>query len=268
MMVWQLARSACLLVAAGLLVYGLVWNFSTRRYLKGFVDAIIPLTGSPEEKTVALVGWFHHEPQRYVPPPAWENTETMSERDPVNIVQNARLLTVCGSASNAFMNLADVAGLKVRRLLLLNPSGGTMHVVAEVRWGDRWIVVNPSQGFIFMDSQGRALTRQELRDPAVFRDAISRMPGYDPTYIFDHTRHLRLQRIPILGVPLRRVFDRFAPGWDEWMNWSYLPENPSLCLVLASLPLFLAGLVVHLLMKRHGRRRQGKKSAELISIHQ
>ena len=77
----------------------------------------------------------------------------------MNIVQNARLLKVCGSASNAFMNLADAAGLKVRRLLLLDPSGDTMHVVAEVQWGDRWVVVNPQQGLVFKDQLGRALNQ-------------------------------------------------------------------------------------------------------------
>ena len=62
------AARTLIVLALGLFVLGVAWNYSTRRYLKGFADAIVPLTGSPEEKTEALVEWFHHEPQRLVPP--------------------------------------------------------------------------------------------------------------------------------------------------------------------------------------------------------
>ena len=36
--------------------------------------------------------------------PVTESTEQLHNRDPVSIVKNARLLKICGSASNAFMN--------------------------------------------------------------------------------------------------------------------------------------------------------------------
>jgi hypothetical protein len=241
--------------AVGLFVYGLVWNYSTRRYLTGFADAIIPLAGSPQEKTEALIAWFHNEPQRNDPTDL-SSDGLMRDRDPVSIVQNTRLLKVCGTASNAFMNLADAAGLKVRRLLLLDKSGDALHVVVEVQWGDRWVVVNPSQGLIYKDHSGRALTRVELRNPTVFQDAISRMPGYDPSYTFDRTIHVRLKRIPIIGGPLRSLLDRLAPGWEEYINWAYFPENPSLWLVWISLPLLLLGLLGNLVANRKRRDRR------------
>jgi len=246
-----------LLILAGLALffYGLAWNFSTRRYMTGFADAIIPLAGSPQEKTEALIAWFHHEPQRNDLFTS-ESEGPIHDRDPVNIVQDARLLKVCGTASNAFMNLADAAGLKVRRLLLLDQSGGTMHVVAEVQWGDRWIVVNPQQGLIYKDHLGRALTREELRKPEVFKDAISRMPGYAPEYTFERTIHVRLRRIPILGDPLRKVLDRFDPQWEEAINWSYFAENPPLWLILISLSLLLLGLMGLMIANRSGRDRR------------
>jgi hypothetical protein len=139
--------------------------------------------------------------------------------------------------------------------LLLDHSGGTMHVVAEVLWGDRWIVVNPQQGLMFKDHLGRALTKEELRNPEVFQDAISMMPGYDPTYTFDHTIHLRLERIPILGSYLRRLLDRLAPRWEESINWSYFPENPALWLMFISLPLLLLGVLGNLIANRKGRHQ-------------
>src|ERR1019366_958709 len=245
---------AIILAGLALFVYSAAWNFSTRRYLTGFADAIIPLAGSPQEKKEALLGWFHDEPQRN-DSPASGSEGLLHDRDAVNIVQNTRLLKICGSASNAFMNLADASGLKVRRLLLLDHSGGTMHVVAEVLWGDRWIVVNPQQGLMFKDHLGRALTKEELRNPEVFQDAISMIPGYDPTYTFDHTIHLRLERIPILGSYLRRLLDRLAPRWEESINWSYFPENPALWLMFISLPLLLLGMLANMIANRKGRHQ-------------
>jgi hypothetical protein len=261
MTVTRFASRVFMLAALILFAYSTAWNFSTRRYLKGFADAIVPLAGSPEEKTEALAEWFHHEPQR-IAAPVTESTGPLYDRNPVAIVQNARLLKICGSASNAFINLADAAGLKVRRLLLLDQSGGTMHVVAEVQWGDRWVVANPQQGLVFKDHLGRALTKEELRDPEVFRDAISRMPGYSPMYTFERTIHIRLKRIPILGEPLRRVLDRFAPGWEEYINWAYFPENPPLWLLFVSLPLLLLGILANLMVNRYGRKQRGIKSME------
>jgi hypothetical protein len=242
-----------MLMGLGLFASGLAWNFSTRRYLTGFADAIIPLDGSPEEKTEALAEWFHHEPARMALSDMGY-AGALSYRDPVNIVRNGRLLKICGSASNAFMNLADAAGLKVRRLLLLDPSGNVMHVVAEVNLGDRWAVVNPQQGLLFKDRFGHVLTKEELRNPEVFEDAISHMPGYSPQYRFDHTIYIHLERIPIAGRYLRRVLNRFAPGWEQAINWSYFMENPSLWLLLASLVLFLLGIAASLTLNRYSRR--------------
>ena len=183
----------------------------------------------------------------------------------MNIVQNARLLKICGSASNAFMNLAVAAGLKVRRLLLLDKSGNVMHVVAEVQWGDRWVVVNPQQGLVFKDHLGRGLTKEELRDPEVFRDAISRMPGYSPSTLLSTPFTFVWNEFPFWVSHLRRVLDRFAPGWEEAINWAYFPENPSLWLMFVSLPLFLLGILANLMVNRYGRNRRGIK---LLESHQ
>jgi len=243
--------------AALLLVYGLVQTYSTRRYLKGFADAIVPLQGSPQQKTEALLAWFRNTPSRSNSPVTGES----SLRDPVNIVQNKKLLKVCGSASNAFLNLADVTGLHTRRLLLLDSSGGTMHVVTEVRWDDRWVVVDPQHGQIFANDAGQALTKEQLRDPEVFRDAISRMPGYSPGYTFEHTAHLHPQRIPVVGGLLERGLDGLFPEWQEAVDWGYVPENPSLWPILLSLPLFLLALLLRLAANRYVRPREEMKTA-------
>ena len=110
------------------------------------------------------------------------------------------------------------------------------------------------------------MTKEELRDPEVFRDAISRMPGYDPDYTFERTIHIRLERIPILGKSLRRVLDRLAPGWEEAINWAYFPENPSLWLIFVSIPLLLLGILANLMVNRYGRKRQGIKLHGVSSV--
>ncbi len=162
------------------------------------------------------------------------------------------------------MNLAVAAGLRVRRLLLLDKSGGVMHVVAEVQWGDRWVVVNPQQGLVFKDPLGQGLTKEQLRNPEVFRDAISRMPGYDPDYTFERTIHIRLSRIPLLGKYLRNALDRLAPGWEEFTNWAYFPENPSLWLIVISVLLLLMGIMADLTLSRYSRKRRSTKLLESV----
>jgi len=244
--------SVLLLAAVCLLVYGLAWNFSTRRYLKGFADAIVPLDGSPQEKSEAILAWLHHEPRRR---DASGGAGLL--RDPVWILQNAQLLKVCGSASNAFINLADSAGLKPQRLLLLDGSGGAKHVVAEVQWGKRWVVVDPSLGLVFKDGLGQALSRGDLRDPRIFQDAVSRMPRYNQTYSFEHTTHIRLERVPVLGAALRRVLNRWFPTWEDAFYWASILENPPSWPSLASIPLFLSGLFVHWIVSRYRGNRPG-----------
>ncbi len=248
----QFATRTFLIATLALLVYGLAWNTSTRRYLKGFSDAILPLEGSEQEKTEALLRWFRHEPQRLGTPVS----DSAYNRDPVIIVKNTRLLKICGSATNAFINLGDAAGLKTRRLLLVDKFGNSMHVVAEVQWDDRWVVVDPQQGRVFVDHLGRGLSKEELRDPAVFREAVSAMPGYNPEYSFQHTIHIRLRRLPF-GRLLRISLDRFSPGWEEAADWGYIPENPSLWPILASIPLFFLGILAHLSFRRYGRNKLG-----------
>ncbi|MGA9389760.1 MAG: hypothetical protein WBV69_04865, partial [Candidatus Sulfotelmatobacter sp.] len=175
-------------------------------------------------------------------------------------VQDARLLKICGSASNAFINLGEAVGLKTRRLLLLNTAGNSKHVVVEVQWGNRWAVVDPSSRAVFRDGSGRPLTKEELRDPEVFKDAISRIPGYNPDYTFERTVHLHLTRIPVLGDFLRHSLTSLLPRWEEAVNWGYLPEHPSLWPIMMSIPLILLGIVIGAVAGKRSRPQIGPKT--------
>ena len=77
----------------------------------------------------------------------------MGGRDPEDTLNYSGLLHVCGSATNAFVNLADSSGLRARRLLLLSPRGTASHVVAEVSLDGRWVVVDPVFGTLLKVSR-------------------------------------------------------------------------------------------------------------------
>jgi hypothetical protein len=109
-------------------------------------------------------------------------------------------------------------------------------------------------GHVLRDRSGRALTKEELRDPEVFHDAMGRIPGYNPTHTFERTAHIHLRRIPLVGQLLRRALDRFAPGWEEVIDWGYFPEHPSLWPIVISIPLLLLGVLVWLIVECYRRK--------------
>jgi transglutaminase superfamily protein len=234
--------SCNLLLAVALIAVAFagVREFSVRRYLDGYSDAIVPNFLSAERKVQAILDWMKAEPSRGIA----DNPATLSTRDPETTLNYAQLLQVCGTATNAFLNLARASDLRVRRLLLLSPAGTAKHVVAEVSINQRWIIVDATYRTMMADSQGRLLTRKELQDPAIFSQAIGRIPGYPREYSYESVAHIRLSRLPFRGFHLRRVFDAIYPGWEEAVDWSLLLERVSFFyLVLAVVATILLLLV-------------------------
>jgi Transglutaminase-like superfamily len=254
--VW-LTINLFLLFAVLAAAYSVVWEYSTARYVKGFADAIIPVSGTPEEKIEAILHWMSNGPARRASVPEG------SLRDPAETLNDARLLKVCGTATNAFINLADSAGLPSRRLLLLDPHYSTMHVVVEVHAGDRWIVVDPAFRTILRDSAGRTVTRKELADPAVFLAATGGIPNYDPSYTYDRTVHVRLMRLGSLGRYLRSIFNRIAPGWEDSVTASLVLERESLATMVAAIFLAMILLLVRTSLRWYGTHRLGMQGPRL-----
>jgi Transglutaminase-like superfamily len=220
------------------LLYSCGWEYSVRHYLKGFSDAIVPAGYTQEQKIEAILDWMRTGPPRAVA----ANLEELSARDPVTTLNYQQLLAVCGTATNAFLNVSRSAGLSVRRLLLLTPDRNTKHVVAEVLVGRRWIIVDPTYRVILRDAQGHYLTRRDLQNPMVFAEAASAIPNYPREYSFDHFAHVRLARLPLEGLHVRKLLDSIYPGWDESIDWSLLLERESffyLVLATAATLLFL-----------------------------
>src|SRR5258708_9036233 len=193
-------------------------EYSVRWYLDGFSDAIVTNSLPAEQKVEAILSWMRAEPSRAIA----TNPDALAKRDPEMTLTYRQLLNVCGTATNAFLNLARSSDLPVLRLLLLSPDRNTKHVVAEVLLHGRWIVVDPTYRVIMEDARGRYLTRSELRDPAVFSQAVSAIPNYPSEYNYDQFAHGRLARRPLEGWHLRGLLDRGSPGWGEAADWRLL----------------------------------------------
>jgi hypothetical protein len=229
--------NAVLAIAFISLFYSAGWEYSVRQYLKGFSDAVVPAAAAPEQKVESILTWMRSG----APRPVATNPEEFSKRDPEATLNYQQLLAVCGTATNAFLNLSRSAGLEARRLLLLNPERNAKHVVAEVHLDGRWIIVDPTYRVVMRNAEGRLLTRKDLQNPVNFAQATRGVPGYPPSYDYSSFAHVRLARLPMQGLGLRRALESLYPGWDEAFDWSLLLERESFFVLVtsATLTLFL-----------------------------
>lgn len=226
---WWTTNVLLALVFASL-IYSAGWEYSVRQYLKGFSDAVVPAAANPEQKVQAILTWMRSG----APRPVAANPEEFSKRDPEATLNYQQLLAVCGTATNAFLNLSRSAGLPARRLLLLDPNRSTKHVVAEVQLDGGWVIVDPTYRVIMRDAQGQMLTRQDLKKPEVFAQAIKLIPNYPPQYDYASYAHVRVARLPLQGLGLRRVLEAISPTWDEAFDWSLLLERESFFVLVTS----------------------------------
>jgi len=241
-----------LLISSALLVlFGLGWEYSTRSYLSGFSNAVLPYTSSPEKKITAILEWMQQGPARS---DEYYSDDTQ-DRDPVDTLNYKELLNVCGTATNAFVNLASAGGIEARRLLLLDARGlNTNHVVAEVHLDGRWVIVDPSFHAILRSSQdGHLLTRQELAHPEILRDATRNLPGYDPAYNYEHPAFIHIARLPIIGSVLQLKINSVPPSWEEGINWTVLVERQSYDTIVVGIVLLCFGFFLRRLISWYGR---------------
>ena len=164
---------------------------------------------------------------------------------------------MCGTATNAFTNLANASGLPSRRLLLLNGSKTAKHVVAEVRINNQWIVVDPSFGVIPRGPDGSLLTRDDLAEPSIFNYVFQRVPGYNLAYTYEETVHLRLARLPIIGGLLRSTLNHLAPGWEDSVFVTLLAERLSFTATTISVLSVLIFFVIRFALRHYGKTHLG-----------
>jgi len=241
-----------LLISSVLLtLFGIGWEYSTRWYLSGFSNAVLPYSSSPENKIAAILAWMEHGPAR--------DTEFYSDdaedRDPVDTLNYKELLSVCGTGTNAFVNLASASGIEARRLLLLDAQGmNTSHVVAEVHLDGRWVIVDPAFHTFLTDSAGRFLTKEELANPDVLRDATRNITGYDSAYNYEHTAFIHFARLPIVGRFLQTKLNSFLPSWQERINWAALVERQSNTTLIAGMVLLCIAICLRRLIFWYGQK--------------
>ncbi len=229
----------------------LAWAYSTQRYVDAFSDAVVPVSGSPEQKIQSILDWMAHPPARF----ATGITGNPNDRDPIDTLNYKTLLEVCGTATNAFVNLADTSNLRARRLLLLDADGGTKHVDAEVRVDGRWVVVDPTFRVILRGQEGQMLTRRELANPTVFREATRGISHYNPSYNFERTAHIRVAKIPLIGRPAGRLLDAIFPQWQDSAAISLIVERDSLLALAATLIATLGFFCLRILLHWYANRR-------------
>ncbi|MFZ0878641.1 MAG: transglutaminase domain-containing protein [Candidatus Acidiferrales bacterium] len=251
-LLWRTAN-ILLLASIVFLIYSAGWEYSTRKYLRGFADAIIPAAAPPIEKVNTILNWMANGPARiYAPDP-----NAGYYRDPVETLNYQSLLRMCGTATNAFVNIANTGGIPARRLLLLSPRRTANHVVAEVKIDGRWIVVDPSFRFVPRGPNGQLLTRGDLSDPATFEFATQSIPNYSPEYNYGRTAHLRVARLPIVGPFLRAVLNRIAPGWGDSVYVTLLVERESFAALAFAIVCVVFFALARLLLRRYSETRLG-----------
>jgi transglutaminase-like putative cysteine protease len=210
--------------------YSIGWEYSVRRYLDGFSDAIVPSSEPAEQQAQAILDWM----RRGAPRTLAVDPSALDTRDPETTLNYRQLLAVCGTATNAFLNLARSNGLSARRLLLLAEDRTAKHVVAEVLIDGRWVIADPAYRVLLRDAKGRLLTREELRNPPVFAEATSVVSGYPKDYTYDRVAHVRLARLPMVGFGVHWILDKAFSGWEEQFDWTLLLERESFFALCAS----------------------------------
>jgi len=250
--VWSLVNGL-LAVSILLAIYSMAWEYSTRRYLKGFSDAIVPLSAPAEQKVEAILTWMKLGPSRKISSDSLE----YFTRDPTTTLNYQELLKTCGTATNAFVNLSNSSDLPARRLLLLNRSWSVKHVVVEVEIDGRWVVVDPAFRTIFRDASGRLLTREQLLDPLVFKQATEGIPDYLPEYTFERTTHVRVAKIPYVGPILRGWLNRLLPGWSSSLFWTFLLERDSFAAMVTAFLCVILLLLTRAPLRWYGEKRLG-----------
>jgi hypothetical protein len=259
-----MGTNGLLIISILFALYAVGWEFSTRRYLQGFSDAIVPATAPADEKVEAILRWMQHGPARLPNGPSAQ----IPDRDPTDTLNYDALLQVCGTATNAFINLANTGNLDVRRLLLLDQNQMTKHVVAEVLVKGRWIIVDPAYRVVFRDANEKTVTREDLLNPATFSAVIERIPQFPASYTFDNTAHIRVARLHLLGMPLQGILNRLMPGWQDSMTMTLLAERESFAAMVTALLLVIFLVLLRYSLRWFGEARLGIHAARLrAKIH-
>ncbi|HEX9761353.1 MAG TPA: transglutaminase domain-containing protein [Candidatus Acidoferrales bacterium] len=253
------ATSWLAVLCALLLAASVVWELQTRRQLHDYAARLFT-GGSAAERVESFLHWM--EDGAVEEDPATPGV-FLPRRDPLLNLNSLEKRNACGTATNAFVNVANTAGIPARRLLLLDGAHSARHVVAEVLIDGRWVVADPLYRALLRDASGRLLSKEQLRYAGTLREATSGIAGYPPEFTYDRTAHVRLAAIPVVGLQLRALLDRAAPGWEESVNWTLYLERSSTLAMMVTGGLLLFCVLVRIGLGWYGRKRMGSSGAVL-----
>lgn len=200
-----------LILSLCLLAYCALWNHSLSTYLDGVASAINGPTEQPLAKVENILAWLKRRQEVLPQTPL----SLRRQRDVARIMNDQEALKVCGFASFLFVNLAKKSDLKARRLLLLRQNGGAGHIVVEVLLNGTWAIADPAFTRLLRDSEGRLLTKEQLKDAALLNQAMRGIPSDLLAFSYERPVYIRLERIPGVGRFLRDGLSSLSPRWEE-----------------------------------------------------
>ncbi len=200
-----------LILSLCILAYCALWNHSLSTYLDGVASAISGPNEPPLAKVENILAWLKRRQEVLPQVPI----SLSRQRDVARIMNDQEALKVCGFASFLFVNIAKKSNLKARRLLLLRQNGGAGHIVVEVLLDGRWVIADPAFTRLLRDSEGRLLTKEQLKDAALLNQAMKGIPSDLLAFSYERPVYIRLERVPGLGRFLRHGLSSLSPRWEE-----------------------------------------------------
>ena len=221
-------------------VYAGIREYSVRRYLDGFSDAIVPNAMPEEQKLQAILDWMRAEPSRAIA----TDPDTLAKRDPEMTLTYRQLLDVCGTATNAFLNLVRSSDLRARRLLLLTPDNNTKHVVAEVLMSG---AVDRCRSNLPCDHEGCGGQLSDAQGSAESRDlsrSHQRRPKLSARIYLRSFWPRPFGAVAVSWIWAQEMLGTIAPGWEEAIDWSLLLERESFFYLVLSVTAMLFFLLL------------------------
>jgi hypothetical protein len=173
-------------------------------FFRSTASRLVAQASTDSERLSALMAWAHENVRPQYAAPARVVSDTF-----VDIVR--RGYGYCDQSAHVFATLAHFAGYDVRLLFLRRADGVSPHTVAEVRAGDRWVVVDPWLGVLFREPSGRLAGRAELGTSAELPEGYEVVGSRIDVGYFE--RATTFETFPYQDVPgLARRFWRRVPG--------------------------------------------------------
>ena len=124
-------------------------------FFRRTAERLVAAKSTDRERLTALMEWVHENVRPQYAAPA--------RIVPDNFIDIARRgYGYCDQSAHVFATLAHFAGYDVHLLFLRAADGVSPHTVAEVRVDDRWVLVDPWLGFLFLDRAGRLAGTADL----------------------------------------------------------------------------------------------------------